>query len=82
MGLGRGSLQGSAGLLVCGVFQAVPEAVALAVHLQDVDAASQAVQQRAGRPLRAEHHSIGNPTVGNAGLESALIALNMGEPEQ
>jgi hypothetical protein len=25
---------------------------------------------------------IGNPTAGNAGLESALIALNMGEPEQ
>ena len=33
---------------------ALPEAVALAVHLQDVNSVSEAVQQGAGQPLRAE----------------------------
>ena len=32
----------------------LPEAVALSVHLQDVNAVSEAVQQGAGQPLRAE----------------------------
>ena len=34
--------------------RAVPEAVAVAVHLQDVDVVGQAVQQRAGEAFRAE----------------------------
>ena len=33
---------------------AVLETVAVPVHLQDVDAVSEAIQQRAGEPLRAE----------------------------
>ena len=32
----------------------MPEAVALAVHFQDVDVVGEAVQQRAGEPFRAE----------------------------
>ena len=38
-----------------GVLPAVPEPVALAVHLQDVDVVGEAVQQCAGEPLRPEH---------------------------
>ena len=34
---------------------AMTEAVAVAVHLQDVDVMGEAVQQRAGEALRAEH---------------------------
>ena len=34
---------------------AVPEAVAVAVHLQDVDVVGEPVQQRSGQPLRVEH---------------------------
>ena len=37
-----------------GCFQAAPEAVVLAVHLQDVDVAGEPAQQRPGEPLRAE----------------------------
>ena len=37
-----------------GVFPAALEAVALAVHLQDVDVVGEPVQQRAGETLRAE----------------------------
>ena len=37
-----------------GVLPAALEAVALPVHLQDVDMVGEAVQQRAGEPFRAE----------------------------
>ena len=33
----------------------MPETVALAIHLEDVDVVGQAVEQRAGEPLGAEH---------------------------
>ena len=38
-----------------GLLPAVLEAVALAVHFQDVDVVGEAVQQRAGEVLRSEH---------------------------
>ena len=38
-----------------GGLSALLEAVALPVHLQDVNSVSEAVQQGAGQPLRAEH---------------------------
>ena len=41
--------------LGCGVLPAALEAVALAVHLQDVDVVCETVQQRAGEALRSEH---------------------------
>ena len=37
-----------------GGFPAVPEAVAIAVHLQDVDVVGETVQQGPGEPLRPE----------------------------
>ena len=37
-----------------GVPPAVLQPVALAIHLQDVDVVGEAVQQRAGQPLRTE----------------------------
>ena len=37
-----------------GVLPALPEAVAVAVHLQDVDVVGEAVQQGPGQALRAE----------------------------
>ena len=37
-----------------GVLPAVPEAVAVAVHLRDVDVVGEPVQQRAGEAFRAE----------------------------
>ena len=40
--------------LCCSVLPAALEAVALAVHLQDVDVVGEPVQQRAGEALRAE----------------------------
>ena len=33
----------------------MPEAIAVAVHLDDVDVVCEPVQQSAGQPLRAEH---------------------------
>ena len=41
--------------LGCGVLAAALEAVAVAVHLQDVDVVCQAVQQRPGETLRAQN---------------------------
>ena len=41
--------------LVGGALPAVAEAVALAVHLQDVDVVGEPVQQRAGEAFRPEH---------------------------
>ena len=38
-----------------GVLPAIPDAVAVAVHFQDVDMVSQAVQQCASQPFRPEH---------------------------
>ena len=38
-----------------GVLPAVPEAVAVAVHLQDVDVVGETIRQRSGEPLRTEH---------------------------
>ena len=40
--------------LTRGVIPAVPQPVALAVHLQDVDVVGEPVQQRSGEPFRAE----------------------------
>ena len=67
MGTGRGQVR-SRGLQVrsesgvvriirdlgCGVSPAVPEAVAVAVHLQDVDVMGEPVQQGSGQAFRAE----------------------------
>ena len=44
----------AAGLRIAFVL-ALLEAVALAVHLQDVHVVGEPVQQRAGQPLRAQH---------------------------
>ena len=58
---GRGNRDGFRGGLCVvwslrrGVLLAVLEAVALAVHLEDVDVVGEAVQQRAGEALRSEH---------------------------
>ena len=40
--------------LCCSVLPAALEAVAFAVHFQDVDVMGEAVQQRPGEPFRAE----------------------------
>ena len=59
-GVGRGRVDGALCVvrpvwrLRYGGLQAAPEAVVLAVHLQDVDVAGEPAQQRPGEPLRAE----------------------------
>ena len=48
-------LSNSSGACAAAVLPAALEAVALAVHLQDVHVVSEAVQQRAGEAFRSEH---------------------------
>ena len=52
--LGRRYLVGDIQSLGGGVVPAVAEAIAVSVHLQDVDVVGETVQQRAGEALRAE----------------------------
>jgi hypothetical protein len=55
---------------------ALSEAVALAVHLQDVNVVSKAVQQRSSQPLRSEHFSpLIEGQVGGHHCGATLVAL-------
>ena len=59
-----------------GGLPALLEAVALAVHLQDVNAVSEAVQECAGEPLRAEDLGpLGEWQVGGDQDRPSLVAL-------
>ena len=62
--------------LVGGALPAVPEAVAVAVHLQDMDVVGEPVQQRAGEAFRSEH--LGPLVEGQVGGDqdgAPLVAL-------
>ena len=61
--------------LVGGALPAVAEAVAVAVHLQDMDVVGEPVQQRAGEAFRFEHlGDLGRPV----GLDGRLGPLSIG----
>ena len=62
--------------LVGGALPAVAEAVAVAVHLQDMDVVGEPVQQRAGEAFRSEH--LGSLVEGQVGGDqdgAPLVAL-------
>ena len=66
----------SSGGLGGGALPAVAEAVALAVHLQDVDVVGEAVQQRAGGGLRPEDRGLFfEGKVGGDGDGAPLVTL-------
>ena len=64
-----------------GALPAVAEAVAVAVHLQDMDVVGEPVQQRAGEAFRTEHLGpLIERQVGGDQDGAALVALSRARP--
>src|ERR1700759_4670614 len=72
----RGKLTGQWVLRPALALLALFKAIAVAVHLEDVDVMCQPVEQRAGQPLGAEHASpFVKRQIGSDDSGAALVAL-------
>src|SRR5215471_8684546 len=72
----RGRLTASRGLCPALALLALFEAIAVAVHFEDVDVVCQAIEQRAGQPLGPEHAGpLVEWQIGSDEGGAALVAL-------